>query len=85
MGENDVKIFAAFVNDGGEADDFRTRADDDEQLELAIVFKGYRVVVRFHGCRFFSRRFCRYPQVLLFQIVYDAVNVFSDIFRVEIY
>ena len=54
MGENDVKIFAAFVNDGGEADDFRARADDDEQLELAVVLELNVVVVRFH-CKCFPR------------------------------
>ena len=32
VGENGVEILAALGNDGGQADDLRPCADDDEQL-----------------------------------------------------
>ena len=34
-----VEILPAFVDDGRQPDDFRTRADDDEKLELTVIFE----------------------------------------------
>ena len=38
--KNDVKILAAFCDDGRKTDDFGARAHDDEQLQPPIVNKG---------------------------------------------
>ena len=39
MGQQAVEIGPAFIDDGRETDDFGARADDDEQLELAVVLE----------------------------------------------
>ena len=39
VGENHVEVFAALVDDGGEADNLRARADNDNQLQLAIFLE----------------------------------------------
>ena len=49
MREHGIEVLAALVNDGGEADDLRPRAHDDEQLQLAVVLKVNVGVVKFHG------------------------------------
>ena len=36
--EDRVEIDAALFDDRRETNDFRTRADDDKELELAVVF-----------------------------------------------
>ena len=38
VGEDGIEIDTALLDDGGKADDLRARADDDEELELAVVF-----------------------------------------------
>ena len=40
VGQDNIKIFAGLVDDGGQTDDLRASADDDEQFQLAVVFKG---------------------------------------------
>ena len=40
MSENDVKILAAFFDYGGQTDDFRTRANDNQKFQFAVVFPG---------------------------------------------
>ena len=47
MREDGIEVLAALVDDGGEADDLRPRADDDEQLQLAVVLKVNVGVVKF--------------------------------------
>ena len=39
---------AIFVDDGSKADNFRTRANDDQQLESAVVLKTHVAVIQFH-------------------------------------
>ena len=39
VGQDDVKIFARLVDDGGQPDNFRPRADDNQQFQLAVIFK----------------------------------------------
>ena len=39
VGQNGVKIPAAFFDNGGQADDLRAGTHDDQQLELAVVFE----------------------------------------------
>lgn len=39
MGENDIEILACLVDDSCKADDFRTGAHDNEQLEFAVVLE----------------------------------------------
>ena len=46
VGQDNIKIFASLVDDGGQTDDLRAGADDDEQFQLAVVFKGNAAVVR---------------------------------------
>lgn len=46
VGQDNIKIFAGLVDDGGQTDDLRAGADDDEQFQLAVVFKGNAAVVR---------------------------------------
>lgn len=41
MGENDVKVLAALIDDGGETDNLGTGANNDYQLQLAIVLELY--------------------------------------------
>ena len=38
VGQDNIKIFAGLVDDGGQTDDLRAGADDDEQFQLAVVF-----------------------------------------------
>ena len=47
MREHGIEVLAALVDDGGEADDLRPRADDNEQLQLAVVLKVNVGVVKF--------------------------------------
>ena len=47
MGEDDVEIAAALVDDCGKADDFGARAHDDAKLELAVVLPLYVGIVEF--------------------------------------
>ena len=49
MREDGIEILAALADDGGEADDLRPRAHDDEQLQLAVVLKVDIGVIKFHG------------------------------------
>ena len=37
VSKNDIEILAAFIDDCGKADDLGTGADDDDQLQLAVV------------------------------------------------
>jgi hypothetical protein len=46
VGQDNIKIFASLVDDGGQTDDLRAGADDDEQFQLAVVFKRNAAVVR---------------------------------------
>lgn len=46
MGQNHIEIFAAFGDDSSKPDDLRAGADDDEQFQLTVVFKGNAAVVR---------------------------------------
>ena len=46
VGQDNIKIFAGLVDDGGQTDDLRAGADDDEQFQLAVVFKRNAAVVR---------------------------------------
>ena len=46
VGQDNIKIFASLVDDGGQTDDLRAGADDDEQFQLTVVFKGNAAVVR---------------------------------------
>lgn len=48
MGENDVEVFAALVDDGCETDNLGPCADDYQQLEPAVVSKMYVTVIGFH-------------------------------------
>ena len=41
VGENGVEILPALGDDGGQPDDLRAGADDDEQLQLAVVLKSH--------------------------------------------
>lgn len=47
--EDGIEILAALADDGGEADDLRPRAHDDEQLQPAVVLKVDIGVIKFHG------------------------------------
>ena len=47
MGEDDVEIAAALVDDCGKADDFGARAHDDAKLEFAVVLPLYIGIVEF--------------------------------------
>ena len=38
VSENDIEILAAFLDHGGQADDLRTCADDDQKFQFAVVF-----------------------------------------------
>ncbi len=39
VGQDGVEVGPAFVDDGCEADDLRAGADDDEELELAVILE----------------------------------------------
>ena len=39
VGQNHVKVFAGLVDDRRQTDDFRPRANNNQQLELAVIFK----------------------------------------------
>lgn len=47
MGEDYVEVSAAFIDGGRKTDDFGARADDDQQLEAAVVGEAYFRVVGF--------------------------------------
>ncbi len=38
MGENDIKILATFLDYGGQTDNLRTCADDDQKFQFTVVF-----------------------------------------------
>ena len=44
VGKNYVEILAAFLDHGGETDDFRARADDDQKFQFSVVFPGRFVI-----------------------------------------
>ena len=46
--EDGIEILAALADDGGEADDLRPRAHDDEQLQLAVFLEMNVSVVKFN-------------------------------------
>ena len=48
VGQDYVEVLAALVDGRRQADDLRPRTDDYQQLELAVVFEFYVVVVSFH-------------------------------------
>ena len=41
VGEDYIEIPAAFIDDGGKADDFRPRAHDDDQFYFAVILELY--------------------------------------------
>ena len=47
MGEDDVEIAAALVDDGGKADDFGAGAHDDAKFQFAVVLPLYIGIVVF--------------------------------------
>ena len=52
MRQDGVEVLAAFVDHRGQADDLRARADDDEQLKLAIILELCHYVILFIVCAF---------------------------------
>lgn len=46
--EHYIKVFAAFVDGGCEADDFRTRANDYKEFKFAVVGKMDVCIISFH-------------------------------------
>ena len=45
MRQNHIEIFARLVDDGSQADDLRAGAHDNQQLQLAIILKGYVTII----------------------------------------
>ena len=43
--QNDIKILAGLIDDGCKSDDLRPGANDDQQLQPAVIFKRYIAVV----------------------------------------
>ena len=48
VGQNDIKILAGLIDDGCKPDNLRPGADDDQQLQLTVIFKRYIAVIS-HG------------------------------------
>ena len=48
VGQDYVEVLAALVDGSRQADDFRPRTDDYQQLELAVILEFYVVVISFH-------------------------------------
>ena len=45
VSQDNIKIFASLVDDGGQTDDLRAGAHDDQQLQLAIILKGNVTII----------------------------------------
>ena len=57
MGENDIEVLAAGIDDCCQTDDLRTGSDNDDELELTIVLEMDVTVIElwglFHCCMLF--------------------------------
>lgn len=47
MGENDIEVLTALVDDCGKADDLRACANHDDELQFAILLPVYVAIIKF--------------------------------------
>ena len=59
VGENNVKVLTALVDDGGQADDFRACAHDDAKLQPAVLLPLYVGIICFHKYLIFKSKSSR--------------------------